>query len=119
MMGEIKAHVTSAFNRFGIDIVLYIEDGMRRSVGVYNIDTQAYEYSDHNPGHIIPPYAKLCLSEDEALAMYIGLSEKFSPPEASATTQKLEAVQGHLEHISTILDRVLPAVVKCVTRCNR
>jgi len=118
MIGDVKAHVTNAFNRFGIDIVLYIEEGMRRSVGVYNLDTQAYEYFEHKPGQIIPPYSKLCLSEDEALAMYIGLSERFSPPEASATTQKLEAVQGHMEHISTILDRVLPAVLKCVTRGN-
>lgn len=119
MIGDIKAHVTSAFNRFGIDIVLYIEDGMRRSVGIYNEDTQAYEYFEHKPGQIIPPESRLCLSEDEALALYIGLSERFNPPEASATAQKLEAVQDHMEHISTILDRVLPAVLKCVTRGNR
>jgi hypothetical protein len=107
----IKARVTRPLEGFGVEIVLYIEDGARRSVGLYNLDAQGYDYFEHKPGDAIPLYCKLCLSEEEALAMYIGLNKEFGPQETSATDQQLAAVKDHMAHISIILDRVLQATI--------
>jgi hypothetical protein len=81
-------------------------------VGTYNTELDAFVYEEHEPGSMINRKCYLRLSQDEARAIYDGLGRIFEPAEASATTQKLEAVEKHLEDTKVLLAAVLPSALR-------
>jgi len=113
MIGQLKAHVEQEMDRFGLSIVLYVasENGPHH-VGIYNHSIQAYEYQEHTRGNRIPAESQLHVSEDEARALYLALSERFDPPEATATSQRLEATQEHLKDARAMLSIVIRSALR-------
>lgn len=119
MIGQfIKAHIVSPVERFGLDILLYNDDMGRRSVAHYDMGLRQFIYEEHEPGKLINQDAYLRMSRDEARALYDGLSDIFDPPEASATTQKLEATEKHLTDTKALLNAVLPSALRESQRCD-
>lgn len=118
MVGNIKSHIVNPIERFGLDILLYSDDMGRRSVAHYDKEIKGFVYEEHTPGSLINKDAYLCMSRDEAEALYLGLGEIFDPPEASATTQKLEATERHLTDTKALLNAVLPSALRESQRCD-
>jgi hypothetical protein len=113
MIGKIKAHITRPMERFGFDLTLYIEnqDGSF-NVGRFDKEIGHFVFEPHKPGAMIPKEARLHLSREEAEAIFYGFLDIFDPPEATATNQKLAAVESHLRDTKLLLSAVLPSALR-------
>ena len=110
--GKSKVHIVSPLERFGLDILFYVEDSAgHKAVGKFQEDGYL-EYTEHFPGKMIDKKAFIKLTREEAFGLFEGLLNHFDPPAKQATEEKLQATEKHLVDIQDILKKVLPSALR-------